>query len=87
MKMSRKGGMGLAEEFPPRMRLARARQRRYRRAGDGPFGQGLAALGANEFVQIPRGKHQQEPFANRLGALAPGTINLARRKFSELLRH
>ena len=61
--------------------------RRYRRSGHRAFAQGRGAAGTEELVEFTGGQHQQEPFADRLGATALGAIEFAGGEGAKLLRH
>ena len=81
-------GYGLPQEptgpRSPGLRPARDR-RRYRRPGHRALAQGRRAAGTEKLMQLTGRQHQQEPLANRLGALAFGTVKFAGREGAELL--
>ena len=61
--------------------------RRDRRSGHRAFAQRSAAAGTEELVEFTGGQHQQEPFADGLGATALGAVKLAGGEFAKLLLH
>jgi hypothetical protein len=89
MQPCAEGGCGLAQQPPgsggPCRRLTR--RRRYRRASHRALAQGRGATGTAEFMQLTSGQHQQEPFADWLGATAFRAVEFARGKGAKLLRH
>jgi hypothetical protein len=83
------GGDGLPQQPPGSggRGLRLGRRRRYRRSGHCVFAQRSGAPGTEELVEFAGRQHQQEPFADWLGALALGTVELAGGEFAKLLLH
>jgi hypothetical protein len=67
--------------------LRPGRRRRYRRPGHRAFAQRSGAAGTEELVEFTGGQHQQEPFADGLGATALGAVKLAGGEVTKLLLH
>ena len=82
-------GGGLPQQPPGSggLRSSPGGRRRYRRPGHRAFAQRSGAAGAEELVEFTVGQHEQEPFADGLGAAALGAVKLTGGEVAKLLRH